>query len=258
MSTYHYHFETDVEFRFPVSRHAFMLRCLPLECMCQHVIYKRYTISEASWHSEGVDVFGNNVIYGSIDEAHNHFSIVSEGEVSMRHYAIYDEVKPWYTNPSPLTTSSAEMHEFTKELLNGIKAATSYDKAIAFSHAVHDYLEYQGGVTGSHTTAAEAFKLKTGVCQDYSHILITLCHDAGIAARYVSGFVSGEGASHAWVEVYDKSRWLGIDPTNDCPTDNGYIIIAHGRDADDCPLNRGIYTGPTDELMTIRVKVQKT
>jgi hypothetical protein len=57
------------------------------------------------------------------------------------------------------------------------------------------------------------------------------------------------------VEIYDNARWRGIDPTQNHLISNGYIKIAHGRDADDCPLNRGIYMGHTDENMLIKVNV---
>lgn len=253
---YHYRFETDVDFRLPVTRHSFMLRCLPIESMCQHIIDSNYKVKEATWLAEGTDVFGNRVVYGCSEEPHKHLTITSEGTVSLRHYAMYDDPNPCFRFHSPLTDVSPEMRSLIYKTLHGARAATAADKAMLLSHAVYSHLSYKGGVTQSHTTASEAFRLKTGVCQDYSHILIALCREAGIAARYVSGFVPGEGASHAWVEVFDQSRWIGIDPTNNCAVKHGYIIIAHGRDADDCPLNRGIYTGPTDELMTIRVKVE--
>ena len=44
-----------------------------------------------------------------------------------------------------------------------------------------------------------AFSQKQGVCQDYAHILIAMCRHIGIFARYVNGFLIGEGETHAWV-----------------------------------------------------------
>lgn len=32
--------------------------------------------------------------------------------------------------------------------------------------------------------------------------MIALCRKAGIPARYENGMMIGEGATHAWVEVY--------------------------------------------------------
>lgn len=48
--------------------------------------------------------------------------------------------------------------------------------------------------------------------------------------------ISGEGATHAWVEVYDTVQqvWRGLDPTQNKPTDDGYLKLAQGRDYLDC------------------------
>ncbi len=62
-------------------------------------------------------------------------------------------------------------------------------------------LTYEFGVTGVHTTAADAVAGGRGVCQDYADIMLALCRAAGLPARYVSGHLVGEGGSHAWVEV---------------------------------------------------------
>jgi transglutaminase superfamily protein len=44
--------------------------------------------------------------------------------------------------------------------------------------------------TRSHTatTAAEAFALKRGVCQDFTHVFIAAARSLGIPARYVGGY----------------------------------------------------------------------
>ncbi len=62
-------------------------------------------------------------------------------------------------------------------------------------------MSYSHDRTTVFTTAAEAFALRAGVCQDYSHVLLSLCRYCGLPARYVSGHLLGEGGTHAWVEV---------------------------------------------------------
>ena len=116
---------------------------------------------------------------------------------------------------------------------------------------------YQPGLTQSQTTAAEALALGQGVCQDYAHILLALCRAAHIPARYVIVFMEGEGATHAWVEVYDREVWWGIDPTNNRQIEFGYIKLSHGRDAEDCPVNRGVFTGTATQTAEIRVIVEE-
>jgi transglutaminase-like putative cysteine protease len=118
----------------------------------------------------------------------------------------------------------------------------------AICRRVHAAFSYEYGVTGVSTTAAEALAVGRGVCQDYAHVMLSVCRLAGIPARYVSGHLLGEGGSHAWVEVLRPARgshWVaeGWDPTHDRRTGSGYVTVATGRDyADVAPLS-GTYDG---------------
>jgi transglutaminase-like putative cysteine protease len=111
---------------------------------------------------------------------------------------------------------------------------------------VHASLEYRTGITGVRTTAAEAAAGGVGVCQDFAHVMLAVCRAVGLPARYVSGHLAGEGASHAWVETLTPvkiGRRTGFtveawDPTHDRRTDSRYLTVATGRDyADVAPLS---------------------
>lgn len=108
-----------------------------------------------------------------------------------------------------------------------------------------------------HTTAADAFASRMGVCQDYAHLMVALCRAAGFHARYVCGLMMGEGQTHAWVEVYDGLCWYAFDPTNDTAVATGFIKIAHGRDALDCSVSRGVYTGISNQTTNVSVTVKE-
>lgn len=112
----------------------------------------------------------------------------------------------------------------------------------------HAALTWEWGVTGIHTTAVDAIRGGRGVCQDFAHIMIAACRAFGIAARYVSGHLVGEGGSHAWVEVLsphpDHPGWCTVeawDPTHDRPASNGYVTVAVGRDYTDVAPLSGSY-----------------
>ena len=128
--------------------------------------------------------------------------------------------------------------------------ATGQARPAEICASAHRSLTYEWGITGVHTSAAEALAGGRGVCQDFAHIMIAACRAAGIAARYVSGHLVGEGGSHAWVEtlVPDPDRrgqWRveAWDPTHDRPAGHGYVTVAVGRDyADVAPLS-GSYVG---------------
>ena len=124
-------------------------------------------------------------------------------------------------------------------------------------HAVHRSLAYERFVTDNTTTAQQALLLGKGVCQDFAHLMIAACRSAGLPARYANGLVLGEGETHAWVEVWHDGVWLAYDPTHDCRVDWDYVKLAHGRDVDDCPTNRGRFYGWTSELMTVNCKLEQ-
>ncbi len=120
--------------------------------------------------------------------------------------------------------------------------------AYAIMRFVHRHMTYTKGVTDVFTTASTAFRMQRGVCQDFAHIVIALARACGIGARYASGHLLGEGATHAWVEVLidgdDGATVLSLDPTYCSETDFRYIVVAIGRDYDDVAPTSGVFTGP--------------
>jgi transglutaminase-like putative cysteine protease len=129
---------------------------------------------------------------------------------------------------------------------------------------VHRALRYEPGVTGVRTTASEALAAGAGVCQDFAHVMLAVCRAVGLPARYVSGHLAGEGASHAWVEtlrpvaVAGRTRFAveAWDPTHDRPTDERYLTVATGRDYDDVAPMSGTFDAA--DLVDARLVVTKT
>jgi transglutaminase-like putative cysteine protease len=114
---------------------------------------------------------------------------------------------------------------------------------------VYGSLTYRHGVTGVRTTAAEALAVGAGVCQDYAHVMLAMCHACKLPARYVSGHMVGQGGTHAWVEVVlpdaRGSRGSAVahafDPTHAARAGLGYVTIAVGRDYSDVAPTSGTY-----------------
>ena len=140
--------------------------------------------------------------------------------------------------------------------------------AMALAQAIHDQFTYDGNATESSTPPIEAFNLRRGVCQDFSHILITALRAHGLPAAYVSGYLRtlpppgkprliGVDATHAWVNVWcgAQAGWVGVDPTNACFTGINHICTAMGRDyADVAPIN-GVFVGSGGQTQTVSVDV---
>lgn len=253
---YLYNYQTIIHFSSPVTNHFFSLRCMPCVNVCQQVVKRDMFLHPSDYLIYGADAWGNPLQYGSRTEAHDAFIFVSSGEAKLSPYRI-PEPTPGYVFQveSALTGLSDSMKAFLAELEP--KKSKELDCVQLLAEKIHAYMCYSPGSTRIDTTAMEAFQQKKGVCQDYAHILIALCRACGIPARYVNGFMQGIGATHAWVEVLVNGEWKGIDPTNNQLIEYGYIKLAHGRDALDCRVNRGVYTGHPTEQTEIRVIVEE-
>jgi transglutaminase-like putative cysteine protease len=123
-----------------------------------------------------------------------------------------------------------------------------WEQVTAVGRWVYERMAYRPGVTGIETTAAAALELGQGVCQDYAHVMLALCRSLAIPARYVSGFIPGEGYMHAWVEALvphpgrSEPCWTGYDPTHCRAADAEYLAVASGRDfADVSPVTGAFY-----------------
>ncbi len=141
-------------------------------------------------------------------------------------------------------------------------AGTDLERAHRLSAVVAAAIDYQPGVTGMHTTAAEALAQKMGVCQDHAHALIAVAQYQRIPARYVCGYLyvrqdgSAELASHAWAELFVSGLgWVGFDASNQCCPDEHYIRLGSGADAYDAAPIRGQSHGGATESLDVTVAV---
>ncbi len=254
MRIFFYSYQTIIHFGSPVNSHFFRLRCMPCVNACQQADKREIFIHPADYVTYGVDAWGNPIQYGSRMEPHDSFVFVSGGEARLTSYRIpADRFGEVFKVPSALTVMSPSMKAFIEE----IEEKKPLECALRLSDKIYSYMSYMPGSTQMQTSAMEAFRQQKGVCQDYAHILIALCRAKGISARYVNGFMTGIGATHAWVEVLDDGNWWGVDPTNNRLIECGYIKLSHGRDAIDCPVNRGVFTGITKQQTEIRVIVEE-
>ena len=140
---------------------------------------------------------------------------------------------------------------------------TPLEVVLAFNKYVFVNFFYNPGVTMVDTPLDIVWKMKAGVCQDFSHVLIYMLRSANIPARYVSGYICpnnngmrGDGATHAWVEVYlPNFGWLGIDPTNNCVANEKHVRVAVGRDYKDVAPVVGEFKGSAYQSLKVQVTV---
>ncbi|MCM1089106.1 MAG: transglutaminase family protein [Muribaculaceae bacterium] len=248
----------QISYTEPVGECHYTIRCIPMENENQQPGRMKIEIMPEDNHTLGKDSFGNQLIIGRVNADHDSFVFHIAGEVQTG-LCGYEEAESGektalYKYPSKLTLPGKGLKAYYESFAFA-DGMSDYEKAVFMMHRFYGDFAYVKGVTDVDTTAEEAWNLGKGVCQDYAHILITLCRLAGIPARYVTGMMVGEGYSHAWVEILAGGKWYALDPTNDIIVKEEHIKIGNGRDAADCMINRGIMKGGGRQNMTVIVKV---
>ena len=122
----------------------------------------------------------------------------------------------------------------------------------ALGKALHRDMRFDPHATTVDTPAGEAFSQRHGVCQDFTHIMISGLRSLGIPASYVSGFLrttpppgqprlEGADAMHAWVGAWcgTEAGWVEYDPTNATFARGDHVVVGYGRDYGDIAPVRG-------------------
>lgn len=248
MKKFVFDYAMKLSFSAPVTDHRFQLRCIPPTCARQQVVDVEVTIEPKVELETATDSFDSIVMTGFIPEPHDVFNYSVTGIAFVDNDHIKPEIeKPLYRFDSALTipgpTIDAMIGTCRTKLAALPSAATPVEQATVVMNEVYAAFTYTPGATTIRTTAEQALAQGTGVCQDYAHVMLAVCRHVGLTARYIAGLLDGEGATHAWVEVYQDHRWIGLDPTHNRLVNDNYITIAHGRDYRDCMLDIGIFSG---------------
>jgi transglutaminase-like putative cysteine protease len=163
-----------------------------------------------------------------------------------------------------MLTPRTQPGEGVAELAESVRGlATPRAAAYRLCERMNEEMTYQHGITGVHSNGEEAWRERVGVCQDFAHITLGALRMLGVPARYVSGYLApkadsevGEtstGESHAWVEFWD-GQWLPADPTNLTPVGLDHVVVARGRDYQDVPPFKGVYSGPGVAALDVEVR----
>ena len=262
MKKLRFSYRTSFEFSEPIVNHHFQLRCLPPSLPQQRICDSAFSLEPTCTLAHGHDSFGNPVVVGHIDGAHDRFSYQVGGLAFVDQQLIQAQpYKPLYRYQSRYTHPGPALKALIGEARHGIGAhgwmAGPLEQALYVMGLVHERITYTSGATSVRTVAEEACAAGIGVCQDYAQAMIAVCRGLGLLARYVAGVYDAEGATHAWVEVYQGGRWHPLDPTNNKRVDDSYIAIAHGRDYGDCTLSIGVFTGGAHQHQTVHAKVEE-
>lgn len=258
-----YHYGT------PPSGVTQLLRKTPRNFDGQYVLNWRLDLSQDCQLHQHEDAFGNITHSFTAEGPFNELSVGVEGEVDTQdtngviNGALERFPPGLYLRDTPLTQADEAIVEFAE----GARASNGKDRLALLHHmlgTLNAEMTFDTDPTHVATTAAEAFKLRRGVCQDITHIFISAARRLGIPARYVSGhFYRADGvveqeAGHAWAEVHiEDLGWVGFDATNGICTTDAHVRVAVALDYLGAAPVRGARFGGGGETLKVTVHVDQ-
>ena len=280
---------TEYEYGSEVAESFSEARMLPRNLVTQQCLERRLRIVPTpADYQERDDFFGNRV--ASFTHHRPHRRLVVEATSVVETHVVPPpgllSVASWETvvervhHDTDVDTISARQFVLDSPLVALTPTLADYarqsftagrpfaEAAIDLNSRIHRDFTYQAGTTTLRTPAAEALDLRTGVCQDFTHVFIGGVRALGLPARYVSGYLEtrppagkerliGADASHAWVSVFMPGvGWFDLDPTNDLLPGERHITTAWGRDYTDVtPLKGVLFSDGGEHELTVAVDV---
>jgi transglutaminase-like putative cysteine protease len=256
-----YHYETSA------TSVIQMLRLTPRNHDSQYVAHWRIDVSTDCWLHQHEDAFGNITHAFTADGSFRELTVTVVGEVETRDTqgimrGTVERFPPsLYLRETALTSADANI-----AVLAAACRDAGGDDALKVLHLIvdrlHEDMAFDTDPTHAATTAAEAFTLKRGVCQDLTHVFIAAARNLGIPARYVGGyFCRGDGvieqdAGHAWAEAFvPELGWVAFDAANGICSTDAHVRVAVGLDYLGAAPLRGTRYGGRGEVLSVKVKV---
>lgn len=279
---YTIHHVTRFRYSTPVAESITEVRMQPRATEHQHCTYFKLTTRPASHAHAFEDYLGNMIHQFNIPGVHSELSIVAESEVQMLPQPILppalqssdweriDELGSQIDYWEMLTPNeTTERTQLLDELATEIDLRRRDDPLSVLRElnaTIYSTFAYDAQSTNVDSPIDQALTARSGVCQDYTHIMLALVRNyLRIPCRYVSGYLyhqradrSAAGATHAWLEVpLPDLGWVGFDPTNNVLASDRHIVIGYGRDYFDVPPTRGTFRGNASSELSVTVRVRQ-
>lgn len=257
------HYAYDTQIRSLIQ----ILRMTPRSHEGQHVLRWRIEPSIDGRLRQSEDSLGNIVHNFAAEGGAEEFTLRVTGDIETNDTAgiiagtVERAPEIYFLRDTDLTMADEAMRAFAEECAKpgGDDLATLH----RLMNALNGEISFDTEPTHVATTASEAFAMRSGVCQDLTHIFIACARHLGIPARYVSGYffrsdgVIAQDAGHAWVEAKTKDLgWVGFDATNGIATTDAHVRVAIGLDYLGAAPVRGSRYGGGGETMTVRLNVE--
>lgn len=279
---YRLHHATTYDYAFPVVLGTHFMHLLPRERPGQVIREAELSISpEPDSRRNEVDHFGNLTTTVSLTLPHRQFAVSLSATVDVRQpappppeqTAAWEEIAGTamrrpdlaeFCLASPLAAPDAEIAGYARSSFPAGQPVLA--GLTDLNRRLYADLKYRSGVTHTGTTATQVLKTRSGVCQDYAHLMIAALRALGLPARYVSGYLRtypvegkekhrGADQSHAWASAWigDAHGWVDFDPTNNLLVSDEHVTLAWGRDFQDVSPLRGIILGGGRHSLRVNV-----
>jgi transglutaminase-like putative cysteine protease len=229
------------------------------------------------------DYFGNTVGWLFLDRPHAEFSVTLEAEVdvALPPAPAATATPAWEAVAAAALRSEAAEFVFASPKAPAEDAAGGYAAAsfpperpvlaglLDLTARIRRDFAFRPGATSVATPVARVLAQRTGVCQDFAHLMIAGLRALGLPARYVSGYIRtrpppggaarrGADASHAWVGCWlgAEHGWVDLDPTNDLVVHDEHVVLGWGRDFGDVSPLRGIILGGGAHAVSVAVELE--
>ncbi|WP_083100120.1 transglutaminase family protein [Pseudophaeobacter leonis] len=260
------HHTTEYAYSAPVDYALQKVRLRPLSSVMQEVVNWSVEIVGGKVEASYLDHYGNHVDLVSLTPGARVLTIQASGQVKTLNASgvlgpLKGRAPVWlFQQPTPLTAPGDAIKALPR--ISGNPEA-QLAELHALSAAILEALPYKTGGTVVDTSAEDALRGDSGVCQDHAQIFVAAARLSGLPARYVSGYLMIkeqviQEATHAWAEVCVQGLgWVGFDVSNGVSPDEHYVRIAVGRDARDAAPIEGLRMGSADETLMVSLQVQQ-
>ncbi|MGL4636828.1 MAG: transglutaminase family protein [Beijerinckiaceae bacterium] len=259
---------THYDYAMPAQSAVQILRLMPRNFDSQFVRKWRVEIDADSRLDRAEDAFGNFVHTFTVDGPVKAMTISAEGELDVEDCGGYirETIERFplgfWLRETALTRIEPELRAYARSVASGEggdKVATLH----ALMARIHNEFAFMIGETTVTTTALQAFRQKSGVCQDLAHVFVACARSLGIPARYIGGYylrtdTITQEAGHAWAEAHvDGLGWIGFDPANGVCVSDRHVRVGVGSDYLEAAPIRGSRTGGGEEKLSVSVEVSQ-
>lgn len=256
---------TEYSYDVPVQYALQRLRLVPRGGKTQAVHSWSLKVEGASEEAHFIDHFENDTRLVSIAGDATTIGVDAWGEVETFNTA---GVSGEHKGFAPLwlfrhETTLTAPGEAIRDLAAAIGPGSELDRLHRLMNTIQEEVAYTIGATDAGTTAEEALRQGSGVCQDHAHIFTAAARLLDFPARYVSGYLMmndtiDQAASHAWAEAYVPGLgWVAFDASNGISPDERYVRMAVGRDYRDAMPVSGIRLGRAEEQLAVSITVEQ-